>query len=136
MVRVSVTHADDNSTLRCYAEGYYPDNVVTMFWYADQKTDIGVNDCQRGPLSDGKYRQVCKYTCHKKRIYNPICRVYLRSAVFVNMTLGRGFDVTDVPYMRIHAISAVVVSVTVIVICCVYGRTLINLLVSICQKWM
>lgn len=76
-VRVSVRHdIDGNSTLRCYAEGYYPDYNMDMVWYYDDDPDTWFrSSCQHAPNSDGTYRLTCDYICNRSDIYRVTCRV-------------------------------------------------------------
>lgn len=76
-VRVSVRHDnDENSTLRCYAEGYYPDYSMDMMWYYDNDPDAWFRSpCQHALNSDGTYRLTCDHACNRNDIHRFTCRV-------------------------------------------------------------
>lgn len=90
-VRVSLIRAVvEDITLRCYVEGYYPVNSVSVFWYTDRKMNTQIYNCTRGPFSDGTYRQICDYTCHRDKMYDAVCHVIHQSSnVSVVVSLHR-----------------------------------------------
>lgn len=80
-----------NATLRCYAEGYYPDDI-TVSLYTIQGTCVRLSGCDNAPFHDGTYRKVCDYACPREYVRGSVCHVLCLSS---NVSIYASLDTSN-----------------------------------------